>query len=379
MRKMLWIGDAVVSSGFARATHYILDTLHKHYEVDVLGLNYQGDPHDYPYKIYPCWPGGDLFGVNRVTDFTKSKEYDVIVIQNDPWNFPEYLNKVVRGTDTKVVGIVAVDGKNCRGTALNELDLAIFWTEFGRNEAREGGYTKPAAVIPLGVDRSIYYPEDRIAARQMLGLPEKLHDKFIVGNINRNQPRKRLDLMVMYFAEWVKSTSPVRDAYLYLHASPTGEESCDIPQLMKYYGLQKRLIQCIPPLGSGAPEEHLRHTYNAFDVMMTTTQGEGFGLTTLEGMACGVPQILPKWAALGDLFSEHAFSVDCDHFACTPNGINAIGGLPNKEQAIRFLNFAYERPDCLKNYANKALECASSPAYNWRNIGRRYLDVLGDL
>ena len=53
MAKILWYGDAVSNTGFARVTHSVLDHLKKEHEVVLYGINYQGDPHDYPFKIYP--------------------------------------------------------------------------------------------------------------------------------------------------------------------------------------------------------------------------------------------------------------------------------------------------------------------------------------
>ena len=53
MAKILWYGDAVSNTGFARVTHSVLDHLKEDHEVVVYGINYQGDPHDYPFKIYP--------------------------------------------------------------------------------------------------------------------------------------------------------------------------------------------------------------------------------------------------------------------------------------------------------------------------------------
>src|SRR5207245_1483917 len=153
--------------------------------------------------------------------------------------------------------------------------------------------------IHLEVHLQIYYPGNQQEARQRLGFPESLFDKFIVGNVNRNQPRKRLDLTVQYFAEWMKD-SQINDAYLFLHIAPTGDVGYNPEQLLKYYGIDRRLIKGDPGVWSGVTEMEMADTYRSFDVQVTTTQGEGWGLTTMEGMACGIPQIVPEWSALGE-------------------------------------------------------------------------------
>lgn len=377
MRKLLWIGDAVVASGFARATKYTLESLAKTWDVHVLGLNYKGDPHTWPYPVYPCWPGGDLFGLGRTADLVKFIGPEMVLVQNDPWNIPAYMQRV---GNVPVSAAVAVDGKNCQGRGLNGLTMAIFWTEFGRREAQLGGYLGPAAVVPLGVDRRVYYPMDRYEARVQLGLPMHridLRTAFIVGNVNRNQPRKRLDLSLMYFAEWIREYH-VKDAYFMFHAAPTGDQGYDVVKLAEYLGIANRLIYSEPEIGFGVTEDGLRVTYNALDVQLSTTQGEGFGLTTLEGMACGIPQIAPDWSALGELFKDYAYLVPCDTVACTPNKINVIGGVPSRAATISALDELYSNKKTRDDYVARSITCASLPRYDWRDVGKKFGEALDE-
>ncbi len=378
MRKLLWIGDAAVSTGFARCTHKVLDVLQHHYEVHVLGLNYQGDPHPYPYPIYPCNPGGDAFGVGRTKWMVDRVQPDVIVIQNDPWNIPAYIDKI-ENPNIKVIATMPVDGKNCRGNWLNSLDLAIFWTKFGLDEAREGGYTGPADVIPLGVDLNLYCHRPKKNVRKALaGLPEEIHDAFIVGNVNRNQPRKRLDLSISYFAQWVKDCN-IDDAYLFLHVAPTGDQGYDVRQLMKYYGLNKRLILAEPEIGLGVQEIELAHLYCVFDIQLSTTQGEGWGLTTMEGMACGVPQIVPDWSALGEWVGDGAIKVPCSEIAVTPNNVNVVGGVPDRRDTVEALNDLYTQPKLREQLFRAGRKIVNKPEYRWGRIGLRFVEALAGM
>lgn len=378
MRKLLWVGDAAVSSGFAKCTHKTLDVLRKTWEVHVLGINYNGDPHPYPFPIYPCWPtgwsGGDFFGVNRVKILADAIKPDVIVLQNDPWNIPAYLEKIPEGIP--VVAAMPVDGKNCkRADKLNPLAGAIFWTQFGLNEARKGGYTGKAAVVPLGVDLNIYGPGDRVGARKALGLPERYHEAWIVGNVNRNQPRKRLDLTIEYFAEWVRPYG-VDNAYLYLHVAPTGDLGYDVVQLAHYYGLKGRLIVNQPNIGHGVDEEDLSLAYNSFNVQVSTTQGEGWGLTTMEGMACGIPQVIPDWSALGEWAKPAALLVSCPTVAVTPNHVNVVGGIPSKEEFVQSLHSLYADPEFYNNVREAGFQLVRREQFRWENIGEDFATQL---
>lgn len=372
--RLLWVGDAVVSTGFAKATHYTLETLRRDWDVAVLGLGYLGDPHEYPYPIFPAWPGGDAFGTRRLPDVMAALRPDLVLIQNDPWNFPAYMERLPEGQ--AVMGAVAVDGKNCKGHLLNGLDTAIFWTQFALDEARHGGFTRPGAVVPLGVDLSIYGPMDKAVARRgVLGEGTLPDGAFVIGNVNRNQPRKRLDLTIAYFADFVKETGAA-DAYLYLHVAPTKDAAYDLAQLMHYhlpparYG--KRLIYARPEEGFGESEQVMAATYSCFDVQMTTTQGEGFGLTTIEGMACGTPQVLPAWSALGEWARDGAWMVPCTSTIATDRCINTIGGVMDREMAVAALSHLYLDGTARAHHAAAAQAVARRGCYRWESVGQEF-------
>lgn len=381
MKKLLWVGDAGVPSGFAKATHAILETLRHEYEVTVLGMNYQGDPHQFPYEIYAAAPGGDTFGIGRLIFMCDKVQPDMIVIQQDGWNIPYYTKQLKRfpeHANIPVVGAIAVDGKNFQGQWLDGLSLAIFWTEFARNEAEQGGWKGPSAVIPLGVDLNLFQPRDKHDARSRK-LPKELDDAFIVGNVNRNQHRKRLDLTIKYFAEWVKQFS-IDDAYLYLHIAPTGDTGSDVRQLARYYGIGHRLATAEPMTFYGDTEDQMVDTFNCFDVQVSTTQGEGFGLTTFEGMACGVPQIVPDWSALGELCKDASLLVPCTSTAIGPPYENVIGGVADEEQFITTLQSIYDKePSARSMVSYLGTKRVSEDRFRWENIGQRYLDVLREV
>jgi glycosyltransferase involved in cell wall biosynthesis len=395
VKKLLWIGDAVAATGFARCTHETLNVLRETWDVHVLGLNYMGDPHGLPYPVYPCWPGGDAFGIKRLPKLMDQIRPDVVIIQNDPWNIVGYLQALP--AKTKVIATMPVDGKNCRlGYDLMRYSLlkkqketaslqhAIFWTNFALDEARRGGGLQSwgADVIPLGVDTDTYAPISSALAREKIGLSDKLKDAFIVGNVNRNQPRKRLDLTVRYFARWIREYKH-DDAFLFLHVCPTGEQCYDLRQLKRYYDTSRDWLVLVEPnVNTGAPEELMPYVYGSFDVQVSTTQGEGWGFTTMEGMACGVPQIVPDWAALSEWARPAAVLVPCTSTIATPNGINVIGGIADDRLFVEALEHQYVTRHCSDEYlgwlsARRAgLELVTRPEYRWSDIGRRFAEVV---
>lgn len=379
-RRLLWVGDAACPSGFAKATHAILETLRQTYDITVLAINYRGDPHTYPYDIFAAAPGGDMFGIGRLAWMCDYVKPDVIVLQNDGWNLPAYVAQIRQFKEfnsIKLVAAVAVDGKNFQKEWLNGLDSVIFWTQFALDEARAAGYEGPASVIPLGVDLSIYRKIPQADARSKRGLigAEKA---FIVGNVNRNQPRKRWDITIKAFAAWVKQYD-VQDAFLFLHTAPTGDTGVNVHQLASYYGVLDRLILVQPPVFYGIPEEDMALTYNCFDVLMSTTQGEGFGLTTIEAMACSVPVIVPDFSALGDWARDGAVLVSCPTTCIGPPYVNVIGGVPDETELVDALQALYVSREYREKMAREARAVATRAEYDWKFIGREYARVLKEL
>lgn len=374
-RRLLWIGDAACQTGFARNTHGVLHWLQETWDIAVLGINYKGDPHPFSYPIYPCLPGGDFLGFGRTEAILKEVRPDVVVIQNDTWHFPGYFEKIQHAVPT--VGVIAVDGKNCRGDYLQELDHGIFWTQFGLDEARAGGFTKPASVIPIGIDQEFWCPGSRDEARKKIYKTQynDVKDAFILLNINRNQERKRFDLTLRYFAEWIRHNKP-ENPILHLHVAPTGDiNGYDCQDLARYYGILDNVIFVESRLNKGPNDYQMRDIYRAADLGISTTQGEGWGLTTMEGFACGLPAILPDWSALGEWARPGAWMVPCTSTSVTVRN-SVIGGVIDEKQCIEALQVLYADQVYRRRLASDARALAAEPSFRWKAIGAMFNTAL---
>jgi glycosyltransferase involved in cell wall biosynthesis len=352
------------------------------WDVNVIGINYHGDPHDYPYKIYPAIQpfedARDGFGIQRLANLIPRLNPNVIVLLTDPWHLPQYEQAIPEGLP--VVGWLAVDGKNQDGKQIRRLDHTVCWTQFAVDELTSSGYDGPTSIVPLGVDSGVFYPVgDKSNSRAtVLGdaitLPD---DAFVVGCVGRNQwPRKRLDLTIEYFAEWVH-TAGMDNAYLYIHSAPTGERGYDIGRLFRYYEINGMGIHGQPAIGQGVGDELMRQVYDMMDVYVTTTQGEGWGLPTIEAMSCGVPCIVPDWSGLGDWTKNAAIKISCDSTAVSApiNGLAyTLGGIPNRAQFISALNDVYSDVGTHELYSRRGKELAGT--LTWESTGQQFRHVL---
>lgn len=293
--RMLWVGDAVIQSGYGRVTREICTGLKDlGWDVSVLGLGYNGDPHTLPFPVYPVgspYEPGHPYGLSRARDLIESLRPDIVVVQNDSWNVGEFImNLTAQNIWLPIVGYTAVDGENVRadiGLQLNNLSAVACHTEFGVRQLRKAGYTGRAEVIPHGVDTQMYRPMSKLEARA--GVTGVTEDSFIFGVVGANQPRKRLDLAMVAFSRLI-TQSGGEDTFLHIHAREQGAWS--LRQLRDHLNLRGRVILTD---GGSLAEAAMPTMYNSFDVQISTSEGESFGLPVLEGMACGIPQIVPHF------------------------------------------------------------------------------------
>jgi glycosyltransferase involved in cell wall biosynthesis len=83
----------------------------------------------------------------------------------------------------------------------------------------------------------------------------------------------------------------------------------------------------------GYPDEHMAHLYNAFDVLLSVSMGEGFSMTPLESQACGTPVIVGMWTATEELLFG-GWGVEKADSEPYWTGLNAWQRLPHA-QAIK--------------------------------------------
>lgn len=395
--RVIWVGDAGCPTGFARCSHAVCDDLHAAgHNISILGMNYFGTTGlpetEYPYPIYSGnhpWDGGDT--VPRLPLLIDRLKPDVVVFLNDPWNIPgyQYFYEPPRegGHRPLFVAWLAVDSRNQKARHLNRLDHVVVWTQFAVDELRAGGYTGPISIVPLGVDSDLFHPMDKAECRAKI-CPQIPSDAYIVGYVGRNQPRKRIDLLIEYFSEWAHSHGH-DNAWLLLHLSPTGEMGCDIQSIAKYYGIGSRVLISQAVTGQITDSSLLPLIYNAMDVFMTMSQAEGTCLPVLEAQACDVPCITSDWAAFDPrtgAFPEGCIiRVPCTSIALTApsNGTSTgpwtIGGVPGKEEAVEALEAVYAGwyTEDSSQIVDPAREFAKS--MSWKRCGESFRLLLEEV
>ena len=163
------------------------------------------------------------------------------------------------------------------------------------------------SAIGLGTEPDVFYPlseeERRAQRKRIFGIED---DTFIVINVNRNQMRKDLARTMACFHQFHERYP---HSLLYLHSViqdyggnlSTQATMCGIdifasPAEIAFSGLD---------LNNPWSRAELNNLYNAADCLVSTSYGEGWGLSTTEAMCAGTPVVVPMNTANFDILGEN--------------------------------------------------------------------------
>ena len=156
---------------------------------------------------------------------------------------------------------------------------------------------RPATVILHGVDTQIFHPaEDKRALRESLGLDS---DAVMIGCFGRVRAQKGVDLLVRAALRLFADRPRAQMVFTGRITSDNQQFTDELKAEIAAAGLTDR----IRFLGELPWEDVVRH-YQAMDLFAAPARWEGFGLTPLEAMACGVPVVATRVGAYETLIRD---------------------------------------------------------------------------
>lgn len=393
--RILIIGEAVAPTGFARVIRSIFTPLSEAYELHQLATRYDGGEHDWPWTLYAANAGKSVYGYDQIAALVERIQPAVVFVLYDIAFQVQYLARLRKLTPApKIVVYSPIEAGPIAPEIVQQLHGVtryVMYTEYGRSEIEASlrsvreqnpAFPFPALeVIPHGVDCDRFFPLDqnvddasvsrrRRSARQALGFADNgLLDAFIVLNANRNMPRKRIDLTLQGFALFARDKpASVR---LYLHMA-TEDSGWNVLILAKRYGIYDRLIMTQADNSRPAfSDEQMNLLYNACDVGLTTTTGEGWGMVSFEHAATLAAQIVPRHTSLEALWDGAAEFVEPVTTLTYPGNLT-VGHIVSPEGVASALQRLYEDPDYRTLLAEKGYRNATRQDYAWASIAARW-------
>lgn len=205
-------------------------------------------------------------------------------------------------------------------------DEVVFYTKYGRDESLklfkspiEGtsrmiekiseNKIAHASIIPHGVDSNVFRvptAEERREARALVienpvfGCDAKTQ---IFVSVNRNQPRKNYAQLIRAFARYQREENA--NSRLFLHCAKV-DTLGDIEDMAIVYGLKYGRDVILPSQSEPTlPANKMHLPYWTGDAFVTTTLGEGWGLTISEAAACGLPVVAPRNSCIDEVLEPY--------------------------------------------------------------------------
>jgi len=179
----------------------------------------------------------------------------------------------------------------------------IAMSQFGQKvlaaEGIEAGY------IPHAFDPRVYYPDPDAgrAWRKEVGVPS---DLFLISMCGVNSGVMDRKAFVETLVAFKHFSDQKKDVGLYLHTEAQYVEGYNLAKLALSLGLKGRVVFADEKrrVADDYNEAYMRGMYNASNVYTQTSKGEGFGVNTIEALACGTPVVASRWSAQKEIITK---------------------------------------------------------------------------
>jgi hypothetical protein len=273
------------------------------------------------------------------------------------------------------------------GVGLEFFDSLATFTDFGKqniNRLRPDLKSK-VRVIPHGNNFENFYvmPESEIAAFRKSYFGDNA-DKFIIGNVNRNQPRKDIPNSIFGFLEYWETYN--KNSFLYLHMNPKDPMGWHLRTILAQTPLREGIDFMFPPKDDyekGADVSKLNLIYNSLDVFLSTATGGGWELTVTEAMSARKPVIIPNHTSfqyLGGQNGERAYFLNTLYPSASTID-NVIRFQSDLYEVSETLNYLYN--DIQNNSPELALKIDNAykfiEKHKWEDIAKTFSEEIKKL
>lgn len=311
------------------------------YDVKVLGLNYRGEEHSFPFSIIPMENFPDVeVAINNMSQIWKP---DLIIMAMDI-NIQVQIFQKIRGLGIKYMAICPLENGPLMmswAMILSQMNKVFFISELGAREAKKVG-VESAEHLVVGIDTTIWHTptlDDRINLRKQMGFEI---DETVILTVADNQERKNL-WAGMEIVKKYSDSNPSRKMKYVMVARINNPYGYKLQELSNQVGIGDKYIE----FERGMSQRELWVLYACADAFLLPSKAEGLGMPILEAMACGVPVVGTDTGAIHELLSDgRGFLVEGYKFGDRSDFIDVWGNsrrvMINIEQGALMLKAAIE-------------------------------------
>jgi glycosyltransferase involved in cell wall biosynthesis len=249
-----------------------------------------------PVGPIPVYPGAkNPHGLDTIGPHTLNHRADVAITHYDAWVFAgtEIPAPWCPWFPVDTHGLVAP----CVLEAVKHAAVRLVQTRAGQAALAAAGLD--STYVPAMVDPEVYYPDDGSKIREGLGIGEGFLVGMIAANKGGHPCRKAFPQAFDGFARF-HAEHP--ESLLYVHTDPKSPEGLDLVELADHFGIGAAIRWANPyGLVLGYADAQMRAIYNALDVLLSPSMGEGVGVPILEAQACGTPVITGDWTSMSEV------------------------------------------------------------------------------
>ena len=391
--KILTLGDhPLLPSGVGTQSKYVFEALLKTKKFQIVSMGGAINHNDHnkqtvspwgeDFVIYPVDGYGDE---NVIRSVIRSEKPDIVWFMTDP-RFYEWLWNIENEIRPNMPMVYYHVWDNFPAPKFNKpfydsTDVIVSISKLTDDIVNEvSSDTVDKYYIPHAVNQEIFKPLSKEVVDEFkeAAMPFLKEDDFVFFWNNRNARRKQSGSLLFWFKEALSKNDNLK---LIMHTDPKDPNGQDLVAIISELELQGKVYLSQDKV----PPENLALLYNAVDCTINISDAEGFGLATLESLACGTPIIVNKTGGLQDQITTKAGAA-CG-IGLDPSSRAVIGSqqvpwiyedrLDQEKVVAAILDMAAATPEQYAEWSSNGLAHVDE-FFNFEKFEKKWVKVMKD-
>ena len=194
------------------------------------------------------------------------------------------------------------ENKHVRNTEkTNKVKFALTMSTYGKEILRKYCDLSHIYILPHIIkqrkNEALFVDKDALRKKWFDDPEFKAH--CVIGSVNCNHVRKRFDILISAF-NLLQQKYPNKVFYLLIKTSPSDKYDPYVN-----YDFSKIQHKNIKIIQQNLSEQELDEVYDCMDLFVSTTSGEGFGMTPCEALLRNIPVVVPDNTAYKYLLNAY--------------------------------------------------------------------------